>query len=82
MSPRKTVPFRAVALLVIEIQDFTIRARILNCVGGMARNSGFQENRDASLGGYFKDNAPLQRLAFQSGAEARPSAASDCWALS
>ncbi len=41
-----------------EIQDFTIRAPILNFVGGMQETNGFQENRDlaicrvASVGGH------------------------------
>ena len=39
MWPRGMAPFRAVAL--DEIQDFTIRAPILNFVGGMARNKRF-----------------------------------------
>ena len=52
MSPRETAPFRAVVL--DGIQDFTIRAPILNFVGGMARNKRFQESRDANLGGFLK----------------------------
>ena len=39
MSPHEMAPFRAVA--PDGIQDFTIRAHIVNFVGGMARNKRF-----------------------------------------
>ena len=41
MSLRGTAPFRVVVL--DRIQDFTIRASILNLVGGMIRNKRILE---------------------------------------
>lgn len=40
---------------------FTIRARIVNFVGKWQGMSGFQENRDVNVVGYFKDNGAADK---------------------
>ncbi len=50
-------------LLMFEIQDFTIRARILNFVGGMARSKRFSGESGREPRRIFKDNANHQRRA-------------------
>ena len=53
VSPRGTAPLRAVAL--DGIQDFTIRALILNFVGGMARNKWLSGESGHESRRLFKD---------------------------